>query len=162
MNILTILLAALAAFLVGGLWYGPLFGTAWMRLIGRTEHDDGRGRLYKIYGIAFLFALLQATMLAHLFARIGQPPFHIVMMISTGIALGFVIPAIGTNYLSAANRGSCSSSMPATGSPFTPRWGWCSRFWVEQAAYLSPLVPVPGTISTTRSPACKDWASCCQ
>jgi hypothetical protein len=99
MNILTILLAALAAFLVGGLWYGPLFGTAWMRLIGRTEHDDGRAHLYKIYGIAFLFALLQATMLAHLFARIGQPPFHIVMMISTGIALGFVIPAIGTNYL---------------------------------------------------------------
>ncbi|WP_420607231.1 DUF1761 domain-containing protein [Novosphingopyxis sp.] len=99
MNILTILLAALAAFLVGGLWYGPLFGTAWMRLIGKTPEELGQANMVKLYGIAFLFALLQATMLAHLFARIGAPPFHIVMMISTGIALGFVIPAIGTNYL---------------------------------------------------------------
>ncbi len=99
MNILNIILAALAAFLIGGLWYGPLFGTAWMRLAGRSKHDGGWADLYKVYGLAFLFALLQATMLAHLFARIGQPPFPIVMMISTGIALGFIIPAIGTNYL---------------------------------------------------------------
>ena len=29
-----ILLAALSSFLLGGLWYGPLFGKAWQRSIG--------------------------------------------------------------------------------------------------------------------------------
>tara|TARA_B100000929_G_scaffold271280_1_gene242072 strand:+ start:253 stop:645 length:393 start_codon:yes stop_codon:yes gene_type:complete len=99
MNILIILLAALAAFLVGGLWYGPVFGKAWIRLIGKAADGLPAGNMFKIYGLAFLFALLQATMLAHMFDRLGDPPFHIVMMISCGLALGFVIPAIGTNYL---------------------------------------------------------------
>lgn len=29
-----ILLAALTSFLLGGLWYGPLFGKAWQRSLG--------------------------------------------------------------------------------------------------------------------------------
>ena len=61
MNILIILLAALAAFLVGGLWYGPVFGKAWIRLIGKAADGLPAGNMFKIYGLAFLFALLQAT-----------------------------------------------------------------------------------------------------
>jgi len=69
-NILAILIAAASGFLVGGIWYGPLFGKAWQRAIGLSDDE-----------------LKSAT------------DFYRTMMISTGIALGFVAPAIGTNYL---------------------------------------------------------------
>jgi hypothetical protein len=35
-NWLAILVAALAGLAVGGIWYGPLFGKAWMRESGVT------------------------------------------------------------------------------------------------------------------------------
>ena len=31
--------AAASAFVVGGLWYGPIFGKAWMAEMGFTEDD---------------------------------------------------------------------------------------------------------------------------
>ena len=38
-NILAVLLGALAFMVVGFLWYGPLFGKQWMKLHGWTEAD---------------------------------------------------------------------------------------------------------------------------
>ena len=36
-NWLAVLVAALSTFILGGLWYGPLFGRTWMRASGMTE-----------------------------------------------------------------------------------------------------------------------------
>ncbi len=98
-NWLAIILAALCGFLVGGIWYGPVMGKRWMGAVGLSEEQIKQGNMPVIYGGAFAFSLVASTMLAHMFFRLGGPPLHIVMMISTGIALGFIIPAIGTNYL---------------------------------------------------------------
>jgi hypothetical protein len=38
-NWLAILLGALAGFILGALWYGPLFGKAWMKLLGMSKED---------------------------------------------------------------------------------------------------------------------------
>ena len=38
-NLLAILIAAVAGFMVGGLWYGPLFGKTWQREIGLSDDD---------------------------------------------------------------------------------------------------------------------------
>ncbi len=98
-NMLAVILAALSGFMVGGLWYGPLFGKIWQREIGLNQEQMDAASPVKVYGLAFAFSVLSAVMLGHLFARIGVSKPHIIMMISTGIALGFIIPAIGTNYL---------------------------------------------------------------
>jgi hypothetical protein len=37
-----ILVAALAAWILGALWYGPLFGNAWMNGIGKTKEEVQR------------------------------------------------------------------------------------------------------------------------
>ena len=34
-----IVLAAIAAMIIGSLWYGPFFGTAWMSLVGKSQKD---------------------------------------------------------------------------------------------------------------------------
>lgn len=36
-SLLATLLATVLSFVLGGLWYGPLFGKTWMRLVGMTE-----------------------------------------------------------------------------------------------------------------------------
>lgn len=104
-NMLAVLIAAISGFMVGGLWYGPLFGKAWMAEHGHTEETFAKGNMVKIYGLTFLFSVLSAVMLGHLLARTGVTKPHIVMMISTGIAAGFILPALGTNYLFARKSG---------------------------------------------------------
>jgi hypothetical protein len=98
-NLLAILVAAACGFLVGGLWYGPLFGKAWMAENGFTEEELAKANMFKIYGLTFLFSVLSAVFLGHLLASTGVTRPFLVMMISVGTALGFIVPAIGTNYL---------------------------------------------------------------
>jgi hypothetical protein len=97
-NLLAILVAAACGFMVGGIWYGPLFGKAWQREIGLSDDDIKAGNPLKIYGTAFLFSVLSAVFLGHLLAHF-DPDFNRTLMITIGIAIGFIVPAIGTNYL---------------------------------------------------------------
>jgi hypothetical protein len=98
-NLLAILIAATSGFMVGGLWYGPLFGKAWQREIGLSDDDLKSANMLKIYGLTFLFSILSAVFLGHLLAHFGEMSLRSTMMISVGVALGFIAPAIGTNYL---------------------------------------------------------------
>ena len=99
MNWLSVFLAALSGFVVGGIWYGPIMGKRWMAASGITEDDVKNSNMLKIYGTTFLLSIISATALSHMFAMLGGSSFRGIMMISVGIALGFIIPAIGTNYL---------------------------------------------------------------
>lgn len=98
-NLLAILIAAACGFMVGGVWYGPLFGKAWQREIGMSDDDLKSANMLKIYGTAILFSVLSAVFMGHMLAHFGEMSLRSTMMISTGVALGFIVPAIGTNYL---------------------------------------------------------------
>lgn len=104
-NLLAIFVAAAAGFLVGGIWYGPLFGKTWMAELGFTEDELKNANMLKIYGLTFAFSVLSAVFLGHLMAHFGDMSARSTMMISTGIALGFIVPAIGTNYLFSRKSG---------------------------------------------------------
>jgi hypothetical protein len=103
-NLLAILMAASTGFLIGGLWYGPLFGKAWMAEHGFTEEQLRGGNMLKIYGLTFAFSVLSAVFLGHLLAFFDTNP-RSKLMISIGISLGYIIPAIGTNYLFSRKSG---------------------------------------------------------
>lgn len=102
-NWLAVLLAALAGFVVGGIWYGPVMGKKWMGAVGLTEDQIKQGNMALIYGGAFLFSVLASWTLAHTFesyADFGaQLSVFAKVMTAFGVALGFIVPAIGTNYL---------------------------------------------------------------
>ncbi|MGK0439572.1 MAG: hypothetical protein ACJATK_002532 [Paracoccaceae bacterium] len=97
---LAIIAASICGFVVGGIWYGPIMGKKWMGAVGLTEEQIQGGNMAAIYGGAFAFSLLASWTLAHTFASYGAD-FSIQAKIMTafGIAIGFIIPAIGTNYL---------------------------------------------------------------
>lgn len=102
-NWLGVVLAAAAGFVVGGIWYGPVMGKRWMGAVGLTEDDIKQGNMAVIYGATFGFSLLASWTLAHTFqtyAELGGDLSVFVKVITGfGVALGFVVPAIGTNYL---------------------------------------------------------------
>jgi hypothetical protein len=98
------LVAASTGFLIGGLWYGPLFGKAWMAEHGFTEEQLRDSSMLKIYGLTFGFSLLSAAFLGHLLAFFDTNT-RSTLMISVGISLGYIIPAIGTNYLFSRKSG---------------------------------------------------------
>lgn len=65
LNIPAVLLAAVVAFVIGGLWYSPvLFGKAWMQENQLSEEDLRSGNSTRIFGFAFLWSLIMAFNLA--------------------------------------------------------------------------------------------------
>ena len=99
-NWIAIVVAALAGFAIGGIWYGPLMGKKWMGAVGLTEEQIASGNMGAIYGGAFAFSLLASWTMAHTFASyMADMSAAVKAMTAFGVALGFVLPAIGTNYL---------------------------------------------------------------
>lgn len=64
LNHLAVLAATVSAFILGGLWYGPLFGGTWMAENGFTAEQLGKANQGKIYGLAFVWTLIMAYNLA--------------------------------------------------------------------------------------------------
>lgn len=65
-NLLAVLAGAVSAMIIGALWYGPLFGARWMRLIGTTE-EEIRASMnpLKTYGLTFMAFIIVAYVLGH-------------------------------------------------------------------------------------------------
>ncbi|WP_055444141.1 DUF1761 domain-containing protein [Lacinutrix himadriensis] len=56
--------AAVAALLIGAIWYNPkVFGNAWMRESGMTEEKMKGGNMLKIFGLSLIFAAMLAGLL---------------------------------------------------------------------------------------------------
>lgn len=101
MNWLAAVLAAVLAFAVGGLWYGPLFGRAKLEEVG-PGGLAARSHPGRTLGITAVLLLVSATMMAHMFARIGAETLALkpwlYFMMSGGLAIAFVIPALWISY----------------------------------------------------------------
>ncbi|MCD6023469.1 MAG: hypothetical protein K0Q91_385 [Fibrobacteria bacterium] len=101
MNYWVILLAAVLAFALGGLWYSPLlFLKAWTREARMDE--AGKGHPAKVFGTSFAFALIAAFFFAFL---LGPNPGMVnALPLGLTVGIGFVAATFGINY-QFANRG---------------------------------------------------------
>lgn len=96
-NYIAVLLAALSAFLLGGLWYSPiLFAKPWMRLTGQSEETLKGGSMAMIFGGAFLLNLIAAWVLAMFLG-----PMEVRYAAAAGLSVGlcWVTASLGVNYL---------------------------------------------------------------
>ena len=94
-NWLGVLLAALATFAVGGLWYSVLFAKAWQREAGVTDEQLKNGTVRVFVG-SFLLALVMAVVLAAFIGDAGAG-FGTLAGLAAGVA--WVAAALGINYL---------------------------------------------------------------
>ena len=99
LNWLIMLVAAIMGFVVGGIWYGPIMGQRWLVAVGLTEADVKNGSMAMIYGFAFVLSIIASGMLAWLLSAFPSLEVFEKILVALGIAAGFIVPAIGTNYL---------------------------------------------------------------
>jgi hypothetical protein len=97
LNWIAILLTPLIGFVIGGLWYGPLFGKAWMRATGVTEAQVRAQNKAKTYGGVFVLNLIAAASLAMFLGPSPTWQFGLIAGLLTGLT--FVSVAIGVTYL---------------------------------------------------------------
>ena len=99
-NWLGIVAAAALGFVIGGLWYGPVFGKAWAAARGLNDEALKQGfNAPVVFGLVALLNLFSAFILDHVLATYGAPDLNLSVMISGGLALGFILPAMAVNYL---------------------------------------------------------------
>lgn len=90
---LSIPICVVAGFVLGGLWYGPLFKTPWMEDTGMTE--EKMGPPVKVFGGAIIHTLIGAIALNLLLDR----TIGLVAHVSGGVIIGVAAAAaIGINY----------------------------------------------------------------
>ena len=95
-NWLAVVAAAVSAFLLGGLWYGPVFKNAWCREAGVDPDAPMKGHPAKTFGVAFVLALIAAIAFA---TYLGPAP-ALTTALHAGVAIGalYVATSFGINY----------------------------------------------------------------
>jgi Protein of unknown function (DUF1761) len=96
-NWLAVVVATASSFALGGLWYGPLFGKAWMGLSGMTKEKGAEANMAVTYGGTFALNLLIAIAIALLTGPHSgwQSGLHTGLFAS----LFFVATSLGVIYL---------------------------------------------------------------
>ena len=97
-NYVAVVVAAVSAFVLGGLWYSPLlFAKPWMRLSGQSEERLKSGSPSVIFGAAFLLSLVAAFV----FAMFLGPNPGVKLGVAAGLSagLGWVAASLGILYL---------------------------------------------------------------
>jgi hypothetical protein len=97
-NLVAVLIAAVSAFVIGGLWYSPLlFARVWQREAGVTDEQMKQASMSMIFGGAFVLTLVAAAMFA---VFLGPSP-GLRLGIGAGASAGicWVAASFGVNYL---------------------------------------------------------------
>lgn len=89
--------AAISSFLVGGIWYGPVFGRAWMQAFGLSEEDLGKRNLPMVFGGSLLLALIASINLEMFIGAEADLAFGTAAGFFAG--LGWVATFLGILYL---------------------------------------------------------------
>lgn len=98
LNWLAIVVAAISAFVLGGLWYSPLmFVKRWMKETGITEESTKKANMIKIFGLAFLLSLMASFFLAMFLGPKAGAGFGAMAGFMAG--LGWVFTFMGIHYL---------------------------------------------------------------
>jgi hypothetical protein len=95
LNWQAILVATIAGFVLGGLWYGPVFGRAWADALGKRPEDIRPSPLPFI--VSFITALVTATVLALLIGGLGIVRVVDGTILGLVVGIGFIATAMGSD-----------------------------------------------------------------
>jgi hypothetical protein len=101
LNYFAVVVAAVASFMFGWLWYGVLLPKQWMRAVGKTEEEvKGKGPSPEPFIIAFVSQLVMAWVLAGVIGHLGpsEVTFRNGVISAFFIWLGFVITTLAVNH----------------------------------------------------------------
>lgn len=96
-NVWAILVAAVASMIIGGLWYGPLFGKPFMKAMGmdqwsKEKQEAEKKRMGMLYGLQFVASLVMFYFLAAFIRDTGMTTTMGGMLVALCAWGGFVVP----------------------------------------------------------------------
>ena len=98
LNWVAIIVAAVSAFILGGLWYSPLmFVKRWMKETGITEESTKKNNRVKIFSLAFLLSLVASFSLGMIIGTDKDGATGALAGLTAG--LGWVFTFMGISYL---------------------------------------------------------------
>lgn len=92
-NWLAVIAAALSMFVIGGLWYGPLFAKPWQRAAGVSDEQLKSGNMPVIFGLAFVLSLVMAANLAFF---VNGLPLGTTVLYTVAAGLGWAALGLST------------------------------------------------------------------
>lgn len=101
-NFLAVIVAALAAFALGAVWYTALFGKRWQKEVGLSDEQLKQGaHMGRIYGTTLLLTLLMGLGLAYIWHNEDPASLNWQVGLYHGLLIGlfFVATSMGINYL---------------------------------------------------------------
>ena len=113
-NWVGVIVATVAAFALGALWYGPLFSKPWLRSLGKTQADmqqAGGPPMAPLMITQFIATIITATVLALIIERFGPG-------VLTGLTVGLLC---GAGFVATAKLSDVLFSQTATST----------RYWIE-------------------------------
>ena len=97
-NYLAVIAAAVATFLLGGLWYSPvLLGKVWQREAGVSDEQMKSANMAMIFGLTFVLSLVAAWVFALFLGP--RPPMALGLGAGFSAGLCWVAASFGINYL---------------------------------------------------------------
>ena len=98
LNWLAIIVSAISAFALGGLWYSPiLFVKIWMKESGITEESAKEANMVKVFGLSFILAFVASFFLALFLGADAGGGFGALAGFMAGF--GWVFTFMGISYI---------------------------------------------------------------
>jgi len=86
-----VVVAAIASMVIGMLWYSPiLFGSAWTRLLGRSEEEIKKSNPKKAMAGSLVMTLISAYVLAHFVGYMEVSTLTEGLQLGIWLWLGFI------------------------------------------------------------------------
>jgi len=95
LNWLAILVATVSGFMLGGVWYGPMFGKAWLKAIGKTEEELQPSPTPFV--VSFFTALITAIVLSALIHNLEFTTVVDGVVLGLLVGVGFIATAMGSD-----------------------------------------------------------------
>ena len=92
-NWLAVLVATLIPMAVGFLWYGPLFGKQWLKLMEKTE-DEVKENFspFKAYGMSTIMAFFMSFVTANMINLLDDPGIVGAILLAVLLWQGYMAP----------------------------------------------------------------------
>jgi hypothetical protein len=97
-NWLSVIVANLAAFAIGSVWYSPvLFGKIWQKEVNLSDEELKDTNMIMMFGVSFLLSFVAAVVLDMFLGRDATWDYGLTAGLLVGVA--WIATSIGTNYL---------------------------------------------------------------
>lgn len=100
-NYLAVLVASIASMAIGMIWYGPLFGKQWMKIMGFTPKSVKKMKVSpsRAMTLGFIATLVTAYVLSHFVDYLAATTFATSAQLAFWLWLGLVAPMQLGSYL---------------------------------------------------------------